>query len=153
MKKKNIIFGIALMILATAAIVESLRLPLGVLGAPRTGFWPLLLGITLVFLSIIYLSVNAKRKDDSDLERSSRISSKKEGKIILIVGVLFAFAFFFESLGHLISVFLLAGFLLQVIVRMKWWLLITVAVLSSILSYVLLHTLLGAPLPAGLLKL
>ena len=71
----------------------------------------------------------------------------------MAVGALVAFGFLFESLGYLISVFLLIGFLLRVIEPMRWWLMITIALLSSVLSYLLFGVLLSTPLPAGLLPL
>jgi len=142
-----------MIVLAMVAGVESLRLPVGVLRVPQSGFWPLLLAIILLCLSLIYLLVNLNRGNNSNEDGHFGAQSGERTKIILVVGVLFTFAFFFEYLGHLISVFLLIVFLLQVIVRMKWWLVITIALLSSVLSYILLYVLLGAPLPAGLLKI
>jgi putative tricarboxylic transport membrane protein len=151
MPRRNVTCSIILMALAMVAILESIQLPFGTLRSPQPGFWPLILSMILAFFSLIHLgnSIKARGKEKGPFWAQSG-GWKRIG---MAVGALVAFGFLFEPLGYLVSVFLLIGFLLRVIEPMRWWLMITIALLSSVLSYLLFGVLLSTPLPAGLLNL
>jgi putative tricarboxylic transport membrane protein len=151
MKRRNFAISIVLVALAAIAILEAVQLPFGTLKAPQSGFWPLILAIILAFFSLLHFGKTVKEKVEKGNPFWTRPGAWK--RIGFGVGSLVAFAFLFEPLGYLISVFLLIGFLLRVIEPMKWWLVITIALLSSVLSYLMFGVLLSTPLPAGLLTI
>ena len=69
----------------------------------------------------------------------------------LALGALFAFAFLFEHLGYIITTFLLIAFLLRAIEPQKWWVVILVAFLCSLVSFLVFGLLLNIQLPPGIL--
>jgi hypothetical protein len=129
--KRELITSLILMALGATAVLEAVQLPFGTLRAPQSGFWPLILGILLLFFSLI--------------------QSGAWKRIGLVAGSLIAFALVFEPLGYLLAVFLLMSFLLRIIKPMKWWLVVVVGLLSSVLSYLIFGVLLSTPLPSGIL--
>ena len=139
------------MALATIAILEAVQLPFGTLRAPQSGFWPLILAIILAFFSLLHFGKNVKEKVEKANPFWTRPGAWK--RIGFVAGSLIAFGFLFESLGYLITVFLLIGLLLRSIKPLKWWLVVMVALLSSVLSYLIFAVLLSTPLPAGLLTI
>lgn len=151
MERRNFAISIVLMVLAAVAIWEATQLPFGSLRTPQPGFWPLILAIILAFFSLLHFGKTVKEKVEKGNPFWTRPGAWKG--IGLVAGSLIAFGFLFEPLGYLISVFLLIAFLLRVIEPMKWWLVITIALLSSVLSYLMFGVLLSTPLPAGLLSI
>ena len=138
-----------LMAFGAFAIGEAVQLSFGTLKAPEAGFWPLILAILLTALSLIHLGKTLK---DKVKERNPFLAlSGGLKRIGIVVGALIAFAFLFERLGYLLSVFLLMGFLLRVIKPLRLWLVLSVALLSSVISYLLFGVLLSTPLPHGIL--
>jgi putative tricarboxylic transport membrane protein len=149
MERKKLVTSIVLVTLAAISIEEAVRLPFGSLRTPQSGFWPLILAIVLTFLSLIHFGNTVKERAEKGTPFWAESQAWK--KIGLVVGSLVAFAFLFEPLGYLITVFLLIGFLLRVIKPLRWWLVLVVAFLSSVLSYLIFGGLLSTPLPSGIL--
>jgi hypothetical protein len=129
--------------------LEAVQLPFGTLRAPQSGFWPLILGILLLFFSLIHFGKTLKKKVERENSFWSQSGAWK--RIGLVAGSLIAFALVFEPLGYLLAVFLLMSFLLRIIKPMKWWLVVVVGLLSSVLSYLIFGVLLSTPLPSGIL--
>jgi putative tricarboxylic transport membrane protein len=148
MEKKQLITSTILMAFAGITLEEASRLPFGTLITPQAGFWPLILGVILAILSLVHFGKTVKRSSGKGSSFWAEPDSWK--KIGLVVFSLVGFGFLFEPLGYLISVFLLIGFLLRIIKPLKWWLVFVVALLSSVLSYLIFGTLLSTPLPSGI---
>lgn len=148
MKKVDLISSIVLLALSMAALLESSKLPFGSIKTPKMGFLPLILAIALTIFSLILLGQAIKEKRVKGLSLSN-VESRSWKRIGLTVGALFAYPFFFEHLGYKISTFLLIAFLLKSIEPQKWWLTIVVALLSSLLSYLIFGVLLNIPFPTG----
>jgi len=148
MEKKQLITSAILMVLAALTLEEASRLPFGTLRTPQAGFWPLILGVVLSFLSLIHFGGTMKKRAEKGSPFWAEPGAWK--KIGLVVVSLVGFAFLFELLGYLISVFLLMGFLLRIVKPLKWWLVFVVASLSSVLSYLIFGSLLSTPLPSGI---
>lgn len=151
MKQKKIIFSIFLFVFAMAAILYARRLPFGSLEEPQAGFWPLVLTFILALFSLIHLVIAMKEQANRGI--SFFAGEGDWEKIALVVAAMFAFGLIFERLGYMISVFLLMGFLLRVVEPIKWRLVITISLVSSVLTYFVLTRLLGFILPAGILGL
>jgi hypothetical protein len=137
------------MALGATAVLEAVQLPFGTLRAPQSGFWPLILGILLLFFSLIHFGKTLKKRVERENSFWSQSGAWK--RIGLVAGSLIAFALVFEPLGYLLAVFLLMSFLLRIIKPMKWWLVVVVGLLSSVLSYLIFGVLLSTPLPSGIL--
>jgi putative tricarboxylic transport membrane protein len=149
MEKKQLITSTVLMALAAITLEEAARLPFGTLRTPQSGFWPLILAVILAFFSLIHFGKTMKERREKGSPFWAEPGAWK--KIGLVVFSLVGFGFFFEHLGYLISVFFLIGFLLRIVKPLKWWLVVVVALLSSVLSYLIFGSLLSTPLPSGIL--
>jgi len=149
MRKRNFISGIVLLALAGAIMMEAGKLSFGSLREPEAGFLPFILSVLLTVFSLILLGQSIKEKKDEE-EVSFEMKFGNWKRIGLAMGVLLFFTFFVERLGYLISSFFLVAFLLRAIEPQKWWLVIGIAFLSSLGSYVLFVLCLGTPLPEGM---
>jgi putative tricarboxylic transport membrane protein len=137
------------MALGATAVLEAVQLPFGTLRAPQSGFWPSILGILLLLFSLIHFGKAIEKRVERENSFWSQSGAWK--RIGLVAGSLIAFALVFEPLGYLLAVFLLMSFLLRIIKPMKWWLVVVVGLLSSVLSYLIFGVLLSTPLPSGIL--
>ena len=150
MKGTDMVMSIILLALTIGTLVEISNLPIGNFRSPQAGFFPLLLAILLGVLALILLGQAIKKKER---EKGNFLSSSGEWKkVSLTVAGLLAFVFFFESLGFLISSFLLMAFLLRSVGGRKWRVVTGTAILSALVCYLLFNTLLKASLPGGILK-
>lgn len=149
MKKRNLIVSIILLALTIATLIEIRDLPIGSLSSPQVGFFPLVLAIILGILCLVLLGQTIKRKDE--VKAPPWVSGRGLQPLILTTVILFLYGFFFEPLGYLITTFLLIAFLVGAFGTKKWWVVITIALISTVGSYLLFDTLLKASLPKGLL--
>jgi len=151
MGRKELVTSLVLMAVACLALLEAVQLPFGTPRVPQSGFWPTILAILLAFFSLIQFGKTIGKKARGATPFWAETSGWQ--RILWVVGSLVAFAFLFEPLGYLLSVFLMIGFLLWIIEPRKWWRLILVALLISVLSYLMFGILLKTPLPSGILNL
>jgi hypothetical protein len=151
MKKVDLMSGIILMILSLAMLLESRKLDIGSLTIPKEGLLPFILAILLFILSSVLIGkslLKVKSGRVSSEEKAGSWNIKRAGSIAGLLG----FAFFFERLGYAVSAFGFLLFLLGVIERQKWWVVFTVAFLTTVCSYLMLGSLLDSPLPKGILR-
>jgi putative tricarboxylic transport membrane protein len=146
-RRLNLISSIVLLAIAAAVFLDVSRVPIGTPSRPESGFYPLIMGCLLTVLSLILLgqTFRERRAEGRALDwRGLR-------KVAVTVLALFAFAFFLERLGYLLSIFLLIGFLMKAIEPQKWWRVLLVAFLCSFVSFLIFGLALNTPLPPGLL--
>jgi len=74
----------------------------------------------------------------------------KWGRLLLIVIALIAFAVLLPLLGYLVTTFLVMLFLYKAIEPQKWWVALSGALLSSILTYLLFAVALKTFFPEGI---
>jgi putative tricarboxylic transport membrane protein len=149
MKRARLITSAILLLLACATLIETSKLPIGDLHSPQAGFFPLMIGLLLGTFSVVLL-VQSLREKTGETRPVSESSGRRK-RILLTLGALFFVALLFERLGYLISTFLLIGFLLAAVSMQRWWVVITTAFLSSLLSYLLFGVVLKTQLPDGVL--
>ena len=118
-------------------------------------FFPKLLSILLILLSIImsaenYFKRSAKDTDDTGSESDTRVENNGWMRVIVLGGLCLLYFFLFEPLGFLVSSALfMFGFSLILKTR-KWYVILSLSIVSPLLVYLLFNTLLGAPLPEGI---
>jgi len=151
MKKWDLVSSLVLLGLGMVMFMEALKMPFGSLREPQVGFGPLILSVLLAVFSLVLLGQAIHEQGGQRVPFFARPGSWK--KIGLTVGGLFAYAFFYEHLGHLLSTFALMVFLLRLIEPLKWWLVIGIALFSSLASYLGFGIFLNLPLPPGILGL
>ena len=148
MKRYDQISAIVWMLFAASICFESLRLPLGTWRDPGPGFLPLGSGIILGALSLVcYLQARLGKSEEAQEGEPFKGRWKN---LILVLGVLCAYAFFLEVLGFLLGSFLLLLFLFRGIEPQKWIVSIGGSALASFLCYVVFELWLKTQLPKGI---
>ncbi|MCX5910149.1 MAG: tripartite tricarboxylate transporter TctB family protein, partial [Deltaproteobacteria bacterium] len=123
--------------------------PLGSWRDPGPGLLPLGSGIFLGILSGIVFFQSRMR--DEDQPRGSWYSKEKWKSLLLILAVLFGYAFVLDYLGFLVSTFILLLVLFRFVEPQKWFVAIGGSALASITCYVVFELWLKTQLPRGIL--
>jgi putative tricarboxylic transport membrane protein len=126
-------------------LVESLRLGVGTLNNPGTGFMSLAASGLLGILSLaLYLQASLKRKA---VEVKPLFSGTLWKRVSIVLIVLFLYARLMPVAGYLISTFLLMAFLFWVLERKKVWWVLTLSLLTTASTYYLFSVLLNCDFP------
>lgn len=149
MKKIDIISSIILISFSLVFLLQAKGFSFGTLRAPEAGFLPIILGILLAILSLVFFGQSIRSKGEGRSPNRGEVQSW--GKISIAVVTLFASALAFERLGYVLTSYFLVAFLLWTIGRHKWWVAVVVATLTSLGSFLIFGWLSGSSLPAGLL--
>jgi len=128
----------------------SVKMGIGKLSEPGPGLMPFGGGILLGILSLA----------DLLLRNSSRIKGDeigfkgvRWGRLFLSIAPLFAFTLLLPILGYLITTFLVMLSLYKCIEPQKWWVALSAALLSTILTYLLFGVALKTFFPEGIFSL
>jgi hypothetical protein len=130
--------------------IWSTHYQIGNLIQPGPGFLPLILGILLILLSLILLARAIMPSLVSERPSASSLFGGWK-KVAYTVLVLVLAAFFFETMGYLLTFFLLIMFLMRGAGPQSWRKIFLVAFCSAIGVYLVFVLLLEQPLPLGLL--
>ncbi len=153
MKRDETIVGIVILFFGGITTLLSLRMPIGTFRAAGTGLFPLLLGIILMILSVLFL-FNLLLRKEKDLEKKEAPVEASPGSIkpvILFLGMMALAALFFNSLGYPLIAFLLMVALLKILGMKRWTASILLSLATAVVSYFLFVQWLKIPLPKGLL--
>jgi putative tricarboxylic transport membrane protein len=143
--------GIFFLLLSIYVCGVSLKLGLGSLHKPGSGFISFWSGIILGILTLIMLI------QDIWFNKANRAEEKKEKThweaVILALAGLFICILIFERLGFIISTTLFVGFLFKCIEKKGWFVTILASLLMTLASYYIFRVLLQAELPKGIFGL
>ncbi len=131
--------------------IESSRLSFGSFDRPGPGFLPLLVGVLLGAFSIVaFLQANLSRKPHEPIP--PWYPRERWKKLIWILVSLLVYAICLETLGFLISTFLLLMFLFRYGVESRRWIVaIGASGIASFSSYAVFELWLKTQLPRGFL--
>lgn len=149
MRRFNIAASLALLALAAFILFEVSKLPFGSFRVPQTAFFPTILSLLLLIFSLILL-VQALRAKET-LRGPEPIATDGWVRIGATLATMLAFALVLETLGFLLSTFVLMVLLLRAIEAQPWRVVVGVALSTALISYFLFARLLGIPLPGGIL--
>lgn len=149
MKRFEITAAAVLAGLAAYVLFVSSKLSAGSFRMPQSGFFPRVLGVLLVLLTVGEL-VRVLRQPES-ATTPGKIDSEGWIRIGATLATMLGFALVLERLGFLLATFMLMVLLLRAIEAPRWSKVFIVALATSLLSYGLFAWLLGVPLPAGIL--
>lgn len=128
----------------------SLSYNIGTLTQPGPGFYPLGLGILLILFSLILL-VQGIRSSPTTKKVSPFSVSGGWKKVAYAVLVLLLLTFFFETIGYLLTFFLLIMLLMAGAGMQSWKRILLTAFFSALGVYLVFVLLLKQPLPRGFL--
>jgi putative tricarboxylic transport membrane protein len=144
------LLALGFLVLGGAAILGSLALPFGSTAHPGAGFYPLLVGIALTALSLSFLKPDRKgRISAEEMEPFPR--GKDRNRVATVAVTLILFAILLKPLGYGISSALLLIVVLKSLGMREWFRILLIAAAVSAVSYFLFASILGVPLPRGIL--
>jgi putative tricarboxylic transport membrane protein len=154
MKKDDLFPAIIWMLLGVIVAVESYRLKLGDLHSPGPGLMPFLFGVALSLCSlpilIRSLGIIFGRTKQNEKIVWSGIEFKK---LIIVVITLVIYSIFLETVGFLLTAFLILLILFKITESQKWLSVIVLSVITVISVYMLFVVILKVELPQGLLRI
>ncbi|MFA6507318.1 MAG: tripartite tricarboxylate transporter TctB family protein [Treponemataceae bacterium] len=150
MKKRDLISSVIWMALGALFAVAAFNAGLTLKGKPGPGFLPFLTGIALAGVSLFVLIPALLRKEEESADSNAPAGGTK--KVIFALAALFAWAAALDFVGYLITTFLFMVFATRLMEPRKWWVSILIALLASVVSYLLFSVLLEVQLPKGLLS-
>lgn len=147
MKTLDRISGFFFLALGIFICIEGYRVTLGNFSNMGPGFFPFLVGLVILGLSIALLIQSFMvKKVEQVIFCEDR---EKIPRVILCVLSLFAYGFFLEKIGFLLCTTVFIGFVAKAIAGQKWLETLILAILSSLVAYVLFRLLLKCELPTG----
>jgi putative tricarboxylic transport membrane protein len=133
------------------AIYGSVRLDVGTLREPGTGFLPFLAGGVICLLSGVILFQNALKKGRAGGGSISSLWKGARLRNLFALGfLLFAYVFAFEEIGFVLTSSIVLFAIFRFVEGLSWTKTIVVSLAASVSSYLFLSHLLRATLPKGL---
>lgn len=131
--------------------ISASRYPIGNMIKPGPGLLPLVLGIILIFFSLIIVGKTWRSFHPIEEAREMPLNLKLRGwiKIGYTVSIMFFAALLFEQIGYLLTVFLLIFFLMLGAELKSWKRILLVAFCTAAGVYLVFVLLLNQPLPRG----
>ena len=136
--------GVVVFFVGVLILWQGRSLSAGSLHAPGPGFFPKLLAVTIIVLSIFLIIPKAKK--DQGIQS---LSYWLNWKVAFVFAALIGYFLFLDTLGFVITSFLLMIFLFIGIDSHKWYKALLEAVLTIGLVYLLFQILLKSNLPQG----
>ena len=140
------LFGIAL---GVNVVVFSLRMSLGTWNQPGPGTFPLISGVLLIALSVTYAVQSTWTRDSDYLKKASPWPKENRGRLIGLLGTLFLYSFFLNTLGFPLATFMVMVFLFRLIDAEGWVMPIIEAAVAVLVTYVVFNKLLMVQFPKG----
>jgi putative tricarboxylic transport membrane protein len=123
-------------------IYESLRLGLGTLKKPGSGFLTFCAALLLSVFSLVLISRGWK------LQEAKKPFPRR---VILALGILILYSLVLDSLGFILSTFLMVGIFFRLAQERPWWTLAGMSALVTFVAYLVFGVLLRVYFPRGFL--
>ena len=128
--------------LSLLVLWESLRVELGTLMEPGSGFLPFCVGLVLCALSLALIHRGWGIRE---------FQKPHSRRVILALASLFVYSLLLEPLGFVVATFFLVGVLFHLGQPRRWWLLIGMSAVVTFLAYLVFGILLHVYFPRGFL--
>jgi putative tricarboxylic transport membrane protein len=151
MKIYDWVSGLLCLFIGLAFVVGGVRMGLGPLDAPGSGFFPTMIGGILSALSLALLSATALGKMRAMETQPFWKEPNSWVKVSLVVASLIFYMAFLEYLGYIATTIVFILFLLRFVGKKGWGISLAMALLVSLGSYALFKMALGVYLPRGLM--
>jgi hypothetical protein len=142
MHSRDLKSGFLFLIFSLLVFYESLRIGIGTLSKPGSGFLSFCAGMVLFGLSLrfIYRGWSV---------REARITHSR--RVILALAVLIVYSLVLDVLGFIVATFLAVGALFGVQTSRPWWAILGFSALVTLLAYLVFGILLQVFFPPGFL--
>lgn len=145
----RLVFPLVLILFGVIYIVLTINIPKSNIGDPNSPmYFPLLIGLLLVVMSIIYFFQEFKKRHQKFTAFSKLLEKRTFIRIVVTIILAIIYAFIFERFGFLISTILFLGCIMFLINGYKRWLQnILVTVIFSGIAWYTFSQLLDVSLP------
>lgn len=152
--KRDLLSSFCLLVLGVLMAFESARVSIWSRAGPQEGFFPLLISVIIIGLSLLIfvkslILARRERREIKDKQMKEEVSAFRVSSYIMLM---LLYALLIEWVGFLIASALFLILVLKYIERQGWWITILMGSVSVIISYFLFVYFLGVPLPMGLIK-
>lgn len=143
--------GIVIAAFAALVSFEASKLAFGTSRSPGPGFLPLVCGIVLFLLSLLFVLQTILKREGPSSAEGSPWSGVQWQQVPATLAVLLAYAILLQRLGYLICTWILMTFLLwdRAVKRKHYVVIASLAV--TVVTYVIFKGLLKIRLPVGVL--
>jgi putative tricarboxylic transport membrane protein len=141
------ISGLVVFLIGLAILWQGSHLGMGTARTPGSGFFPNLVAIGLMVLSLVLVIKGGK--DEEEEKRS--FSLRATLRILIVFLALMAYSFLLEYLGFLLTSFMLTTYLFWAFGSKKWYMAVAWAATFVVVAYLLFDVVLEANLPKGVL--
>lgn len=135
------------MIVSVGTVFLSSKLPFGSFATPGAGFLPFSVGVLMFLLSLILFIQSFSKEEEG---RKALWAKGGTGRVLLILLSLVLYGLFLEKLGFILTTFLLMGFLLLAIGKVRKSVVILLSLISSLGCYGVFQVWLNVQLPKGI---
>jgi putative tricarboxylic transport membrane protein len=135
------------MIVSAGTVFLSSKLPFGSFATPGAGFLPFSVGVLMLLLSLILFIQSLSKGEEG---RKGLWAKGGTGRVLLILLSLVLYGLFLEKLGFILTTFLLMGFLLLAIGKVRKSVVILLSLVSSLGCYGVFQVWLNVQLPKGI---
>ena len=143
------IVSLSFLILGIAYLADNSRLPMGSAAKPGAGLFPLLVGISLLGLSLALFIWSLKGKGISAKDQEPFPEGKDRRRVLAVAVTLALFALLFNPLGYGLCSAALMAAILRLLGLRSWGRILLISIGTAAVSYYLFDFLLGVPLPKG----
>lgn len=150
MKKSDVICSVFLVFIGLFFCVGALRIDLGTVTAPGSGFMPFGAAVLLILFSLATIG-EAFFSPGAAQEGSGSPGRRWSTTVVLVM--LFAYALLLDVLGFLVATFLLLTALFKMSEGQTWKIAVVESVATTAFTYVLFDYVLRCSFPRGLLTL
>lgn len=147
MKKWNYIISVLMLVIGAGIVVLSskFKIKFGA-GDPGAGFWPMILGVLIILLSIILLLSSMANKSRLE-EKTFTIATDANKRVYLIMGVVTVFCVILYIMGFYIAAALFVPAVMYLLEVRNLKKIIVTTVLTLLAIYVVFGILLQITLP------
>ena len=151
MRNLDLTSGLFWLVVGSGIALASLRYGFGTFVSPGAGFITFLAGVLLCFLSLILFLTSIRKKNS--LSRLGDLWKGVEvGKAVYVLALLVGYALVLQTIGFLVSTFLLLMLLFRVKAKYSLIRVILLSFLISFGAYLLFDAWLKVQLPKGILE-
>jgi len=147
MKFRNQLGPLLWITVSGVVCVDSIRAGIGTFRSPSSGFFPFWLGVVLVVLTLALAIMNLFQEERGKI--TDLWKGTKWGQVILFMILILIYSILLNTLGYLITTFLLILMLFCIGERKGVWIKIAIAVVVVLASHIIFCYWLKVNLPQG----
>ena len=155
MKKKDSIMAVFWILLGLTISIWSSRFPFGGLAHPGPAYFPLGTGLAITAFGVImFFQARRGEKGNPSLSPEPLVSHRAAVvRVVLCLCGMVLSAVLFETLGFVLTMFLMILFMMRTIAPQKWKTSLFYSLMSALGSFFIFKVLLKTQLPSGILGL